>query len=269
MMKDPSLKKLTAKEDRFVDEYLINLDPYKSAVTAGFSESVAKSKAYQWVSNGKVKPHVFEEIKRRKEKRSERKKIDQDFVLEYWAKMVTADANELTSVRVSACRYCHGNDHGYQWRTRDEFEIALEAYLDLPDERRAKKSAPVESGGYGYSRNLDPVETCPNCDGYGHQRTVLGDTTKLSPEALSLYAGVKDTQHGVEVKMHSKMGALDNLAKHLGMFPNKVELTGKDGGPIEQITTATTPQDAAAAYMKTLESDDSSDEVQDAESGDT
>ena len=35
------------------------------------------------------------------------------------------------------------------------------------------------------------------------------------------------------VKLHDKLQALDKLGKHLGMFSEKHEHTGKDGGPIE------------------------------------
>jgi phage terminase small subunit len=34
-------------------------------------------------------------------------------------------------------------------------------------------------------------------------------------------------------KLHDKMAALDKIGKHLGMFTDKMELTGKDGGPIK------------------------------------
>lgn len=36
-----------------------------------------------------------------------------------------------------------------------------------------------------------------------------------------------------KVKLTDKKGALDSLARHLGMFIDKAEITGKDGGPIE------------------------------------
>lgn len=35
------------------------------------------------------------------------------------------------------------------------------------------------------------------------------------------------------IKLADKKGALDSMAKHLGMFTERVEHTGKDGGPIE------------------------------------
>jgi len=34
-------------------------------------------------------------------------------------------------------------------------------------------------------------------------------------------------------KLHDKKAALDMIGKHLGMFTDKVELTGADGGPVE------------------------------------
>lgn len=38
---------------------------------------------------------------------------------------------------------------------------------------------------------------------------------------------------GIKLKLHDKRAALVDLGKHLGMFKEKVEVTGKDGGPIE------------------------------------
>ena len=37
----------------------------------------------------------------------------------------------------------------------------------------------------------------------------------------------------MKVKFHDKRAALVDLGKHLGMFKEKVELTGRDGGAIE------------------------------------
>jgi len=57
---------LDAKESRFIDEYMIDLNTERAAIAAGYSASMARSKAYQWVSNSKVKPKVTAEINRRK-----------------------------------------------------------------------------------------------------------------------------------------------------------------------------------------------------------
>lgn len=40
---------------------------------------------------------------------------------------------------------------------------------------------------------------------------------------------------GLKIKLHDKKAALVDIGKHLGMFAEKVELTGKDGGPVQII----------------------------------
>lgn len=84
---DPSEKPLDARESRFVDEYLIDLDPERAAVAAGYSPSTAHTKAYMWVSNGKTKPHVFAAIQRGKAERAERTRITADRVVEELGKV--------------------------------------------------------------------------------------------------------------------------------------------------------------------------------------
>ncbi len=74
-------QELDAKERRFVSEYLIDLDPKRAAIEAGYSATVAASKAYQWVSNSKVKPHVYEAIQKAMNSRSKRTEITADNVL--------------------------------------------------------------------------------------------------------------------------------------------------------------------------------------------
>ncbi|MFM9859099.1 terminase small subunit [Pseudoxanthobacter sp. M-2] len=50
---------------------------------------------------------------------------------------------------------------------------------------------------------------------------MIDDTTKLSPDAAALYAGVKTTKDGIEIKMHDQMAALEKLGRHLGVFEPK------------------------------------------------
>lgn len=56
-------------------------------------------------------------------------------------------------------------------------------------------------------------------------------------EVESLFEGKGSERENVgrlhKVKLADKKGALDSIARHLGMFVDKAEITGKDGGPIE------------------------------------
>jgi phage terminase small subunit len=49
----------------------------------------------------------------------------------------------------------------------------------------------------------------------------MNDTRQLSRRAARLYAGVKTTKEGIEVKIHDQQAALVNVGKHLGMFKDK------------------------------------------------
>jgi len=75
-------KRFDAREQRFVEEYLIDLDPKRAALAAGYAASTADIKSYGWVSNSKsTKPHVFAAIIDALAARSERTQITADRVL--------------------------------------------------------------------------------------------------------------------------------------------------------------------------------------------
>jgi len=42
--------------------------------------------------------------------------------------------------------------------------------------------------------------------------------------------------YDVELKLWDKPGSLKLMGRHVGLFPDKVQVTGKDGGPIETVT---------------------------------
>ena len=51
-------------------------------------------------------------------------------------------------------------------------------------------------------------------------------TDELNEEQKSALAGIKHGKYGIEVTMCSKEKALELLGRHLGMFKDKVELSG-------------------------------------------
>ena len=91
-------KKLDAKETIFVAEYLVHLDARKAALAAGYSASVANSKAYQWVRNSKIKPHVFAAVEEAKQRRVERTEISADRVLEEIAQLAFINMDDYMRV---------------------------------------------------------------------------------------------------------------------------------------------------------------------------
>lgn len=64
------------------------------------------------------------------------------------------------------------------------------------------------------------------------------------------HGGALKRQHGATARLHKiklsdKKGALDSLARYLGIFVDRTELTGKDGGPV--VVTTKEQRDAAVA----------------------
>ncbi len=143
------MRTLTPKQERFVEEYLVDLNATQAAIRAGYSEKTAAEQGYENLR----KPQVAEAIQEAMKARSERTEIDQDWVL-----------NNLRSVA-----------------------------------ERCMQAKPVTD------RNGEPV-LAENADG----------------DRVPAYT-------------FNAMGAnrsLELLGRHLAIFTDKHELTGKDGGPI-------------------------------------
>lgn len=211
---------LTARERRFADEYLIDLKARPAALRAGYAESSAQVQADRMLKN----PYVSAYIRMRQAEASERTGIKQDALLQRLEAMSRADVNELVEFRRGACRHCWGRDHRYQY-TPAEYERQRKLFEEKQnaDPKLAEKEFDV-AGGIGFNPNKPPHPECPECHGEGEGRTIFKDTGRASPEARALYMGMKETQHGLEVKITSPLEAVKLLGDHLGMWaPQKHE----------------------------------------------
>ena len=69
---------LTPKQARFVEEYLLDLNATQAAIRAGYSAKTAEVQGSRLLGNAKIAAAV----KKAQEARSERTRIDQDWVIE-------------------------------------------------------------------------------------------------------------------------------------------------------------------------------------------
>jgi phage terminase small subunit len=145
-------------------------------------------------------------------------------VLQRWWDIATADPNEIVHIRRVCCRHCFGIDHQYKWRDEEEYQQAVQSAINFAREQEKEPVIPSNAGGYGYDRLLRPHPKCPYCQGEGIAEFHVEDTRDLSSKAKLLYAGVKQTNAGVEIKMQDQEKALENVARHLGMFVDKSEI---------------------------------------------
>jgi phage terminase small subunit len=68
---------LTDKQQRFVAEYLIDLNATQAAIRAGYSSGTAKEIGYENLT----KPHIAQAIQAAVNQRTERTQVDADYVL--------------------------------------------------------------------------------------------------------------------------------------------------------------------------------------------
>ena len=129
-------KKLTAKQQAFVDEYLKDLNATQACIRAGYSAKTADRIGPELLG----KTWVAAAIQLGMEKRQKRTGITQDMVLNRWWDIANADPNELVQYRRDCCRHCYGVDHRYQWIDQDEFNAAVDTakLTELSNGRRAR-----------------------------------------------------------------------------------------------------------------------------------
>lgn len=88
------MEKLTPKQERFCEEYLIDLNATQAAIRAGYSEKTAREQAAQNLS----KLNIQEKIAELKAKRSQRTEITQDRVVKELAAMAFAKATDYAQI---------------------------------------------------------------------------------------------------------------------------------------------------------------------------
>lgn len=159
------MRKLTPKQQRFVEEYLVDLNATQAAIRAGYSPKTAGQIGERLLKKVEIQQALAERMKARQE----RTEISQDRVLAELAKIAFGDQRAVM-----------------EWGPSG---VKLRDSKSLTDDQAAMVAEVSESV------------------------TAAGRTLKL--------------------KTHDKVGALKLLGEHLGMFKQRVELTGKDGGPIQ------------------------------------
>ncbi len=82
---------LTAKQARFVEEYLIDLNATQAAIRAGYSEKTAAAVGHENLR----KPKIADAIASAQRERSDRTQIDADWVLKRLAGEADADLADL------------------------------------------------------------------------------------------------------------------------------------------------------------------------------
>lgn len=199
---------MTPKQQRFVEEYLVDLNATQAAIRAGYSARTAEKIGSENIR----KPEIAKAIGEAQRRRSKRTEITQDRVLKELARVGFANLTDVVS-----------------WGTK---EVAI-GYDD-----DGKKLPPADIGdAVVVLRELAPyVDAIESAD--------------LKGAAKAAVAEVALTKDGLKLKMHDKVGALTQIGRHLGMFTDKTEMTGKDGGPVEHRVVDAPPNETREQWME-------------------
>ena len=169
------MSKLTAKQQRFVEEYLIDLNATQAAIRAGYSVNNADKIGSELLG----KTRVSSTIAKAMAERSKRTGVNQDKIV-----------NELAAIGFS-----NATD-----------------YVQIVEEPIIENGHYVKDPDTGKLRMQEVVKIIP--------------TDKLPEEKRKAIAGIKEGKYGIEVNTCDKVRALELLGRHLGMFKDKVEITG-------------------------------------------
>lgn len=160
---------LTAKQQKFAEEYIVDLNATQAAIRAGYSEKTAKSIGQENLT----KPDLQEYIQQLMDERSKRTQITADMVLREYAKIGFSNITD---------------------------------YLKVAEQEVNTDAGPM------MIKTVDIFET-----------------DNIDRSKLDAIAEIKQTRDGIALKLHDKKGALDSIARHLGMFKDRVEHSGSLG----------------------------------------
>ena len=113
---------LTPKQQRFVEEYLIDLNATQAAIRAGYSEKTAKSVGHENLT----KPDIQKAIEEAQNKRQEQTQIDAAYVLK---RLVEIDQMDVLDIMDDQMKIRPVNEWPKVWR---QYVVNLEN-LELSD----------------------------------------------------------------------------------------------------------------------------------------
>lgn len=146
------MAKLTAKQQRFCDEYLIDLNATQAAIRAGYSEKTAAVIATENLR----KPNIRDYIEKRMAEKEEALIAKQDEVLKYLTAVMRRELSEHVVVTVSEEKSYYEPDSNGTMRKRTEKRETPEI-VEIPA-RLADANKAAELLGKAYTLFTDRVE---------------------------------------------------------------------------------------------------------------
>lgn len=106
----------------------------------------------------------------------------------------------------------------------------LKAYIEKRMGKRIERTEITqdkvlkELAKIGFANIDDYVEV--ETDKHDNKIVTIKLTKDIPEDKISAISSIKQGANGIEVKLHDKVKALENIGRHLGMFKDKVEISG-------------------------------------------
>ena len=146
-------KKLTAKQQRFCDEYLIDLNATQAAIRAGYSKKTARQIGTENLSKLAVRAYIDERMKEKEAALV----ADQDEVMRYLTSVMRRELSEHIVVTVAEKKTFYAPDEKGTMR-KQTIEKEIPQIVEIPSQLRDANKA-AELLGKAYGIYTEKVET--------------------------------------------------------------------------------------------------------------
>lgn len=194
-----TIQGLTPKQERFCQEYMVDLNGTQAAIRAGYSKNGADIAAIRLLGNTSCAAYI-QSIQAKLAKKFE---VTQDRILREYALLGFSSLGDFLRVQADGTAY-----FDLSGLTKDQAATILEYQVDEYTEGKA--------GAKGNGK---------------------GETGREVKR--------------MKIKLHDKKGALDSMAKHLGMFVEQVKLT-TETSEAKQLADLLTPEELATLQARMI-----------------
>jgi len=201
---------LTPKQERFVAEYLIDLNATQAAIRTGYSAKTAASQGARLLKQG----GVARAVQAAQQARAVRTEITQDRVLQELARIAFFDIRRLYRADGSMKDPCE----------LDADTAAALASIEVKEE--------LERGGGEDALQEPPASAAVSA-------TVSEASSAAHGSAPRRKRGEQVVGYTIKTRVFDKVATLQLAMRHLGMLNDRLGLSAPGGGPIETVAHVT------------------------------
>jgi phage terminase small subunit len=228
-------EKLTQKQLKFCQEYIVDFNGTQAAIRAGYSKVNARSQASVLLQNDKITDRIKVNLNEAGLGPDETKKLISDI-----ARSCLNDYFTIRKVQHTPLIQKSLKQLIRELREEIEFEEEFAACVSLSDDDAATHIAMQQAREMKIIRYELELKRNPKATKIVPGQPVLIDSPELDMAKLvadkekGKIKSITPGQWGTKVEMYAVDTALTNLAKIHGLFaPEKQEITGKNGTPLQ------------------------------------